>query len=63
MVMRETVSAEERISVTLRYLATGNSYEDFKFSVAHSPQLLGRIIPETCIAIYEELASLYMKVK
>jgi hypothetical protein len=33
-VMREAVSAEERLSVTLRYLATGNSYEDLKFSAA-----------------------------
>ena len=60
--MREAVSAEERLSVTLRYLATGNSYKDLKFSAAMSPQLLDRIIPETCIAIYEELASRYMKV-
>ena len=38
--MREAVSAEERLSVTLRYLATGNNYEDYKFSAALPPQLL-----------------------
>jgi hypothetical protein len=36
-VMRNAVSAEERLSVTLRYLATGNSYQDLKFSIAISP--------------------------
>ena len=50
-VMRESVSAEERLIVTLRYLATGNTYEDLKFSTAISPQSLGRIIPEICKAI------------
>ena len=49
-VFRESVSAEERLIVTLRYLATGRSYEDMKFSAAISPQLLSAIIPETCAA-------------
>ena len=43
--MREAVSADKRLSVTLRYLAMGNIYEDLKFSTAILPQLLGRIIP------------------
>ncbi|XP_046386856.1 putative nuclease HARBI1 [Ischnura elegans] len=54
-VMRECVSAEERLVVTLRYLATGRSLEDLKYSAAISPQLLSRIIPETCEAIYNSL--------
>ena len=60
-VTRDAVSADKRISVRLSWLATGNSYEVFKFSAAVSPQLLGQIRPETCIAIYDELASHYMK--
>lgn len=62
-VMRDAVSAEERLIVTLRYLATGNSYEDLKFSTAISPQLIGKIIPETCQAIYEGLVNEYMQVR
>lgn len=54
-VMRESVSAEERLVVTLRYLATGRSLEDLKFSAAISPQLLSSVIPETCEAIYNTL--------
>jgi hypothetical protein len=60
-VMRDAVRADKRISVRLSWLAKGNCYEVLKFSAAVSPQLLGRIRPETCIAIYEELASHYMK--
>ncbi|XP_046689060.1 uncharacterized protein LOC124374968 [Homalodisca vitripennis] len=58
---RSSVSAEERLIVTLRYLATGRSYEDLKFSAAISPQLLSSIIPETCAAIYHCLKK-YIKI-
>ncbi|KAL4084157.1 hypothetical protein QTP88_027990 [Uroleucon formosanum] len=59
--MRPSVTAEERLIVTLRYLATGNSYEDLKFTSAISPQLIGKIVPETCKAIYEALKNDYLK--
>lgn len=61
-ILREAISAEERLTITLRYLATGNSYEDLKFSSAISPQSIGNIIPETCWAIYETLKKDYLKV-
>ncbi|KAB0805310.1 hypothetical protein PPYR_02280 [Photinus pyralis] len=53
--MRDAVTAEERLICTLRYLARGRSLEDLKFSAVISPQALGRIIPETCIAIFNVL--------
>lgn len=53
--MRNAVTAEERLIVTLRYLATGREYADLRFSSAISPQLLSKIIPETCKAIYKVL--------
>lgn len=59
---REAVSAEERLLATLRFLATGRSYEDLKFSCIISPQLLGQIIPETCRAIYNSLRKEYLRV-
>lgn len=46
--MRRAISAEERLIATLRFLATGRSFEDLKFSTLISPQALGVIIPETC---------------
>ncbi|CAI6352409.1 unnamed protein product [Macrosiphum euphorbiae] len=60
--MRLSVTAEERLIVTLKYLATGNSYEDLKFTSAISPQIIGKIVPETCMAIYEALKNDYLKV-
>ncbi|XP_045480933.1 putative nuclease HARBI1 [Harmonia axyridis] len=59
--MRESISPEERLIATLRYLATGCTFEDWKFSTRISPQCLGRIIPETCDAIYEILRKDYLK--
>ncbi|XP_025419487.1 uncharacterized protein LOC112689835, partial [Sipha flava] len=60
-VMRQAIPAEERLIATLRFLATGRSYEDLKFSTGISAQTLGSIIPETCKAIYEILQDTYMK--
>lgn len=61
-IMRDPVSVEERLSVTLRYLATGSSYEDLKFTTAISAQCIGRVVPETYWAIYEALKRKYLKV-
>lgn len=61
-VMRNSISAHERLSVTLRFLATGRSYEDLKFSAIISPQALGKNIPETCEALYKVLRRDYFKV-
>ncbi|XP_050312156.1 uncharacterized protein LOC126749645 [Anthonomus grandis grandis] len=60
-VFRESVTAEARLVATLRFLATGRSYEDLKFSCIISPQLLGKIIPETCRAIYMSLREKYLR--
>jgi hypothetical protein len=51
---RNSVSAEERLTATLRYLATGNSYDDPKFSTGTSPRSLGKIIPEYCLTIFSK---------
>lgn len=61
--MRESISAEERLTTTLRYLATGRSFEDLKFSTGISAPSLCKIIPETCKAIYNVLKKTYLKVR
>ncbi|XP_011858851.1 PREDICTED: uncharacterized protein LOC105556374 [Vollenhovia emeryi] len=56
-VMREAISPRMRLSVTLRYLATGNSFQDLAFSTRIAPNTLSQIIPETLqaiIAVLEE---------
>ena len=44
-VMRMAITAEERLIATLRFLATGRSYEDLKFSTCISAPSLSYIIP------------------
>lgn len=61
-IMRESVPAKERLLITLRYLATGESYPELMVSYAVSPQLMSKIIPETCLAIYKALKDEYLKV-
>ncbi len=61
--MRSAISPHERLTATLRYLATGRNYEDLKFSTLISPQSLGKIIPDTCKAIFQVLKTEYMKVR
>lgn len=60
--MRDAIPPSQRLSITLRYLATGNSFEDLKFTSAISPQAIGRIVEETCVAIIRSLKD-YIKVR
>ena len=50
-----TFRRKERLSATLRFLASGQSFEDLKFLTAISPQSLGLIVMETCNAINQAL--------
>ncbi|KAM4049198.1 uncharacterized protein ACNLHF_007157 [Anomaloglossus baeobatrachus] len=54
-VMRPAVPVEERVAVTLRFLATGRSLTDIQYSSAISRSLLSSLIPETCVAIINSL--------
>lgn len=60
--MRRAISAHERLSATLRFLATGRSYKDLEFTTIMSKQSLSEIIPDTCDAIYRVLRKNYLKV-
>lgn len=53
--MRDAISAEQRLEVTLRFLATGDSFEDLKFKFGIAAQTIGKIVIETCLAIIEVL--------
>ncbi|KAG5885407.1 hypothetical protein JTB14_031429 [Gonioctena quinquepunctata] len=59
-VMRNAIPAEERLSATLRYSATGRSYADLKFSTGMAARTLGYIIPKTYVAICRALEK-YLK--
>ncbi len=54
-VHREAIPPQERLCVTLRYLASGNSHVSLAASYRISQTSIGRIIPETCDALWEVL--------
>ncbi|KAM4035083.1 uncharacterized protein ACNLHF_021766 [Anomaloglossus baeobatrachus] len=55
--MRAALPAEERLAITLRFLATGLSLQDLHFSAGVPSSLLSVIISETCKAIVCSLRS------
>ena len=52
---REPISPRERLSVVLRYLVTGDAQVTIAANYHMSPAIVGRIISETCNAIWDEL--------
>ncbi|XP_064116545.1 uncharacterized protein LOC135222387 [Macrobrachium nipponense] len=49
--LRDAIPASQRLLCTLRFLATGDSFEDLKFACCISPQSLGNIVIETSVLI------------
>ncbi|XP_057654402.1 putative nuclease HARBI1 [Diorhabda carinulata] len=57
-VIRKSIPASQRLSITLRYLASGADFEDLKFQSRIAPRTLSGIIIETCEAINEKLSNI-----
>ncbi|GBN13464.1 hypothetical protein AVEN_263388-1 [Araneus ventricosus] len=51
-VMQNCISAEEKLAVTLRYLASGNSIRSLHFEFLLGRSTISSIIRETCTAIW-----------
>lgn len=58
---RDAVPPHERLAVTLRFLATGDSYTSLMYLFKISKQLISRIVPEVCSALITTLGE-YVKV-
>ena len=59
--LRETISPKERLLLTLRFLASGDSYASLMFLFRISKQSISKIVPEVCKTIINSLKD-YVKV-
>lgn len=52
---REAIPAKYRLAITLRFIASGDSYKSLHYLFKVSPQAISKIIPEVCKAINDVL--------
>lgn len=60
--MREPISPGLKLAVTIRFLATGASYDDLSCQYRVHKSTICRFIPEVCEVLYERLKNDYLKV-
>lgn len=60
--MRQSISSRDRLIITMRFLATGESYKSLCYSTRVSVSSISLIVPEVCHAIYICLRNKYLKV-
>lgn len=55
--LRDSILAKIRLAITLRFLATGDSYKSLHFLFKVSSQIISKIVPEVCAAINQVLTN------
>ena len=60
-VMRASIKPDERLAVTLRYLATGETFKSLEYSFRLSTTAISSIVLECCEAIYDIMGPSYLK--
>ena len=58
---RKSISAAERLSLTLRFLATGESQQSLSFAYRIGKSTVSQIVSETCDVIYNVLSNEYLR--
>ena len=59
--LRKPIPAGEKLAVTLRFLATGETYRSLRYQYQLSPLSISSIVPEVWDVIIEAIAGKYMK--
>ncbi|XP_016657859.1 uncharacterized protein LOC107883044 [Acyrthosiphon pisum] len=58
--LRESITAEERLAVCLRFLATGNSFRSLAFNYRMGRSTISNIVEEVCEALWKNLQPIVM---
>ena len=59
--LRKPLDPEEKLAVTLRFLATGESYSSLSYQYRISTSAISCFVPDVCEVIYDVLVDEYMK--
>lgn len=59
--LREPISAEQRLVLTIRFLSSGDAQQSLCYSFRLGKSTISQIISETCAAIYENLRGEYLR--
>ena len=60
-VMRSSIKADERLAVTLRYLATGETFKSLEYNFRISRTTISYIVFECCSVLFKTLAPEFLK--
>ena len=59
--LREAITAEERLVITLRYLSAGMSQQTLCYNFRIGRTTVSNIVSEVCIALYDVLSPIYLR--